>query len=343
MFSTSLLQEALREGDEVHLLAKEYAQALLRPTFPNLRFISFDAPWTKYRGKYQLWRWKWAQLCSLVLRLRRERYDAVVSVRNDPRDHLIMKLIGARERIGFPRLKSQVFLTHPLTPHTPPQHKVEDWREIGTVLGLDGIAHSAPRLDRGVSFSPRIESALAGVNKPILCIHMGARISVRRWPEAFFKATIERLRAEFDFHLVLIPDQDGFGSTLETAADTVFTDLTLSEMMDALSRSDLLLCNDSGPGHVAAACGRPTIALFGPSNDILFRPWGSHHKIVIRDICWWRPCADYCRFAEPYCMTRLLPADVWPEIREHIHHLIAQGIVPAGLLKTSASPRNLAP
>src|SRR5207302_11451056 len=100
-----------------------------------------------------------------------------------------------------------------------------------------------------------------------------------------------------------------------------------------LGRSALLRCNDSGPGHLAACCGRPTIAVFGPSGPDWFRPWGDILKVIIRDICPWRPCFDYCKFSEPHCMTKLLPEAVWPEIHQHINRLIGWRILTAQIEK----------
>src|SRR5258708_39311677 len=101
-FSTPLLHAAA-PGWEVTLVGKAHARPLLQPTFPSIRFLSFEAPWSAYRDKYKLWKWNWRELWSLIRRLRRERFDAAVSVRADPRDHLLLWLIGARRRYGFPR------------------------------------------------------------------------------------------------------------------------------------------------------------------------------------------------------------------------------------------------
>jgi heptosyltransferase-2 len=141
---------------------------------------------------------------------------------------------------------------------------------------------------------------------------------VRRWPEPFFREIVERIRKEFDVAIALVPDPDGYGTGLAGLADLTFATLDLPGLLTLLRRSSVLLCNDSGPGHLAAALGCPVIALFGPTDPDWFRPWGNEHHVVIRDICPWRPCFDYCKFAEPICMTRLKPEVVWPEIRAHL-------------------------
>lgn len=335
-FATPLLRAA-QERYDITLVGKAHAAQLLQPSFPEVRFLTFDAPWSAYRDKYALQRWPWGELFGLLRRLSREHFEAAVSVRSDPRDHLFMALAGAQTRHGFPRRGSQAFLTHPLVRSRAKQHKVEDWRDIGRALGLPGMDDAGPSLAHAQYRQPAVDEMLAGLTgKPLLCLHPGARIAVRRWPERSFAHLIEKLRTRFDFHLVLVPDPDGYGGGLAPLADAVLRPLTVPELVDMLGRADLLLCNDSGPGHIAAACGRPVIPIFGPTDPDWFRPWGDQHHIVIRDICPWRPCFDYCKFREPYCMTKLLPERVWPEIEEHLAALIARQILPASLDRLAA-------
>ena len=333
-FSTALLREAANRFD-VTLAGKPHARVLLEPSFPALTYLGYDAPWSAYHGKYALWRWNWPELVGLIRHLRQLRFDAAVSVRNDPRDHLLMWLIGTRRRVGFPRRGSQLFLTDALQRNGRKQHKVEDWRDIGVALGLPNMQSSGPKLDHAKYRTALGDRVFSTITKPVICLHPGARIPVRRWPEANFAKIIAGLRQAFDFHFLLIPDPDGYGGGLAPMADTVLRPLSVPELVDVLGRIDLLICNDSGPGHLAASCGRPVIPIFGPTDPDWFHPWGDSHHVVIRDICPLRPCFDYCAFAEPYCLTRLEPDDVWTEIVESIRTLIKHGNLPAQLLKSS--------
>jgi ADP-heptose:LPS heptosyltransferase len=328
VLTTTLIAEA-QAHYEVHLLAKPHATELLAPSFPDLIFHTFDAPWTAFYGKYRLWQWSWGALTRLVFKLRREKFDAAVSIRTDPRDHLLMWLVRSRQRHGFPIKGSQVFLTHRMVRGEQKQHKVNDWRSVGASLSLSKMNSAEPRIFGERYRTPRIETLLRDTTDPIVCLHAGARIAVRRWPSTYFEQIIRRLRECFRFHLLLIPDLDGFGANLEPLADQVLTQLSLRQMVGALSRSDLLLCNDSGPMHVAAASGCPVIAFFGPTDPGWFYPWGDANKIIIQDICPYRPCFDYCRFKEPYCLTKLLPEYAWPQVHQHIMTLIGRGRLPA--------------
>src|SRR5215472_7220941 len=86
---------------EVTLFAKPRAEQLRARFWPDVRIIPFVAPWTAFRGKYRLHEWPWKTLGQILLTLRRQNFDAAVSARWDPREHLLMALTGAKRRYGF--------------------------------------------------------------------------------------------------------------------------------------------------------------------------------------------------------------------------------------------------
>jgi heptosyltransferase-2 len=81
-------------------------------------------------------------------------------------------------------------------------------------------------------------------------------------------------------------------------------------MTAAFTLCDAVICNDSGPMHMANATGVPVVALFGPGKLEWFGPrGGASHIVRVEDMpC--RPCFDICKFAEAYCMTRISETDV---------------------------------
>jgi ADP-heptose:LPS heptosyltransferase len=229
-----------------------------------------------------------------------------------------MRLLGIPRRIGYPHRRAPGLLTDAVDPGPATRHVVADWRALAGRLGLNDTLE--PHLN-GSSY-PATSGASA--RAPVICLHAGARIPVRRWPEASFAETIRRLRKRFDFELLLIPDPDGYGLRLAPLADRVIERLPLEELVGVLASCAMLLCNDSGPAHVAAACGRPVLSVFGPTDPVRFSPWGPESQVVIRDVCPHRPCMDDCRFPEAYCLTRLAAADVWPEIEAFVTRILPE-------------------
>ena len=61
---------------------------------------------------------------------------------------------------------------------------------------------------------------------------------------------------------------------------TVLAGLSLPELLAAMSAADVFLGNDSGPSHLAAALGRPTVALFGPTDPAVWAPRGRRVHIL---------------------------------------------------------------
>jgi heptosyltransferase-2 len=327
---TTVLRPLLAAGCSVTVVCKPGSAELLRPTYPSATYILFDAPWTVFRGKYRLWRWPWARLLRLIPELRRGKFNAAASVRNDPRDHLLMFLTGAKNRIGIPGKIGGWLLNRPLVVQSMLDHRVDFWRQIGKALGqilsAAGLSYSSaetdsPRLDPAAY--PEREAAgkklgggdVPGGAAPVVGLHCGARISVRRWKEEYFRSILEALRQDARFHLALFPDIDGYGRGLAPLADSCHDAISIPQLAADLAACDLIICNDSGPGHIAAALGVPVLAIFGPTNPDWFRPFGPQHHVVIRDICPFRPCFDYCRFSQPVCLTELTPGEVEPEIR----------------------------
>jgi len=315
---SSALQGLLAEDWEITILAKPQTCALLKPSYPKIRTIEFDAPWTAFYKKYQLARWPWFKIFQVLRQLREQRFDAALSIRSDPRDHLLMWLGGIKRRLGFSTSWSRWLLNEPIFARDPNAHRVADWWKLQDRLTGSSKAHFPPQLVADPDLLKQFRSRLGNDPRPVIALHCGARIPVRRWPEDYYRQLLTSLRRKFDFQLVLIPDLDGYGGSLQDLADHTFSRLSLPELLALLRCATQVLCNDSGPCHLAAALGIPVIVFFGPTDPALFRPFGEHHLVVIRDICPFRPCADYCRFPEPYCLTKLTPAITYPEVENQL-------------------------
>lgn len=328
--ASTAIRRLLAESYEVTMLCKASSAELLSRTYPSVHYEIFDAPWTAFRGKYHLWRWRWLTLLRLILKLRSNRFDLALGWRRDPRDHLLMWLAGARSRVGRPTKGSRIFLTRLPVAQPLPRHSVDCWRDVLESAGIPS---------EGTTPWLAAEPHSQGLDRqPIFVVHCGAQQPVRRWPASYWRELILRLRKLYKFQLVLMPDPDGFGMELADAANDVIPHPSLTELTSTLANADLVLCNDSAPAHIAAATDTPVIAFFGPQLRACFAPFGADHLAIARDICAYRPCFDYCHFSEPYCLTKLTVNEVWPEIQTHIEKLINTEILSKKLRKSSAVP-----
>lgn len=303
--ATPFLRQACAKYD-VTLLAKPYAADLQDRFWPPLKVASFNAPWTafEFRDKYRLWSWPWRQMFRLLRELRRERFDVAVTARWDPRNHLLLRLSGAKVRLGFPRTGSQAFLTRSLG--TPPAiaHRYEYWRVIGRALDLD------------VEERHQIRLPPKPPGRTIL-VHTGAGQPVRVWPLERYQQIVGKLRGRG--HLVRVacnPEQRDWW--FHAGEKNVAVPRTITELLDLMADGGAFIGNDSGPGHLAAFCGVPTLTFFGPQVPEWFVPLHPAAEWIEGKACPYKPCSDYCMFATPLCLGDVTEAEAWPAIEKFV-------------------------
>lgn len=304
---THALRAALDSGASVHAVVKPATRVLLAPAFPAVTWIEFSAPWTAFRGKYQLHHWPWQSLGKLINALGKEYFTDGFSPRPDPRDHLLLYLAGVQRRYGFRHRLSLGFLNEGLTWPDEPHHRADDWAALMAKanISLPSIHPTLPTRP----YADQLPAQLAELPRPWVALHAGAAQPVRRWPETRWREVIAKLRCEMSFSLILMPDPGGHGEGLTDLADATLQELSLTALAATLSEADALLAHDSGPAHIAAALGTPVFAVMGPNYPERFGPRHPDAAILHDPQCPHFPCRDYCHFDEPRCLTRLKADD----------------------------------
>ncbi|WP_309387789.1 glycosyltransferase family 9 protein [Cerasicoccus frondis] len=297
---THALQAAINAGDDVTVLTKPASRALLEPTFPTIRWVELTAPWTAHRGKYRLWQWNWRQLASTIRRLRALRIDDAFSARPDPRDHLLMWLIGAKHRRSYQHAWGKPFLNAGLDWPNEARHRAEDWRALAASAGLTPTER--PNLPAD-AYAESLPAALKNLPRPWVLLHTGAAQPTRRWPEEHWRRVIAELRGQSEFSLILMPDPTGHGEGLKPIANVTLDSVSLPTLAATLAAADAVLAHDSGPMHIAAAFGTPVFAIMGPNLPVRFGPCHPDAAFLHDPQCPHFPCKDYCHFEEPRCIT----------------------------------------
>jgi len=303
VIATPFLQAASEKFD-VTLLAQPYALDLQRRLWPNLTVTTFIAPWTAFQDKYRLWAWPWREIFRLRERMVAEHFEYGLSARWDPRDHLLLKLFETKNRIGFPRLQSSLFLTQPVRRPAAESHRYESWRALAGQLQID-----LPPRDQLPVLSAR--------NGKTVLIHTGAGQPVRVWPLENYKTLAARLRGNgMTVQLVCDPDQRDWW--LRMGEKEVATPVTVTELIDLTDRAGAFIGNDSGPGHLAAFCGVPTFTIFGPQLPEWFAPLHPRAEWIEGKACPYLPCFDYCRFATPFCLWNVTEEEAWNRVSKFL-------------------------
>lgn len=263
--------------------------------------------------------------------LRAESFDLVIDLQGLFRSGAIAWLTGCRTRIGFANARegSRFMYTQRIAVPTLDMHAVDRYLCVATAVGASpkGAPEFRTRLASGDR--DRIAHLLSGSGvapgMPWIAMHVSARWDTKRWPPEHFAATADAVQDERLARVVLIggPDDraavDAVISRMQTAPIDL-TGQTSPELLPALLTSAaLLLTNDSGPMHIAAAMNTPVIALFGPTSPLRTGPYGSVHRVFTSSI----PCSPCfsrtCRNAMPLeCLTAIDPKTVVEAVREQL-------------------------
>lgn len=281
-----------------------------------------------------------AAVPALLLRLRRGRFDLALDLEFYSRlSSLVSWASGARRRVGFfvrARWRGSL-LTDPVyfNPTLPygravlallkplGVEEVDAGRLLAPRLGTAEAAASRARLERlGVPAAGTLVAV--NVNASDLC-------EERRWPADRFARLVERFRDEVApvdrFVFLGAPGEEAAVAEvlarLDPAVRAACLDLSgrtsQLDLVVLLQRSALLVSNDSGPLHLAAALGVPTASFYGPETPALYGPVGEDH-LVFYSGHWCSPCLSVynakiamCR-GENECMRRIALDDVVPRL-----------------------------
>jgi ADP-heptose:LPS heptosyltransferase len=116
------------------------------------------------------------------------------------------------------------------------------------------------------------------------------------------------------FQVQIACDADQREWWLEAGETGVATPHTVKELISLVDRSAVFIGNDSGPGHLAAFCGVPTLTLFGPQLPEWFAPLHPQAQWIEGKACPYKPCSDYCRFATPFCLWNIGEKEVFAHV-----------------------------
>ncbi len=157
-----------------------------------------------------------------------------------------------------------------------------------------------------------------------IILQPGARWGNKRWPAENFARLVSGLGAEFPdtrFAVLGSLEDQALGEIIVHAAPSRCVNLcgatSLPEMVEWIRLGDLLITNDTGPMHVAAALGKPTVALFGPTEPRRTGPYGQLQNVLRLEL----PCSpcmkSTCHFEKlNECLRGLSIATVAERVRK---------------------------
>jgi len=264
---------------------------------------------------------------GLLAALRARRYDLVVHLTEHPRGAWLTRLLRprysvARDLEGAHRLWRTSFTHYYRLPRTTPRHTVECNLDALRRIGFQPDPSEKQLVMRpDAASAARVNALLAQhglAPQAFVQLHPGSRWLFKCWPAQNYAGLLERLAGDgMRVALTGAPDPreralvDAILAATSAATRARVVDLTgqlsLRELAALTREARAFVGVDSAPMHIAAAMDTPCVALFGPSGDIEWGPWGVAHRIIASTEHPCRPCGiDGCGGGKvSECLTTL--------------------------------------
>lgn len=302
--------KALYPSAQVYVLAKTRTM----PIFENNPSVAGIIEYGKEHGGF-------TGRLKLSGELKKHRFDLAILFQNAFDAALISFLSRIPERAGYARDLRSGLLTKaiPVTEEIKQKHQAYYYLNIverlggrapKTVIPKLHISEDEARWARGFIKEKGLEG------KPLFGAAPGASYGpAKRWAPERFAEVLNRLKDERNGAALVFggpedKEASAAAASLVPGAIDLSGRLTLRQSIALASCFKAIITNDSGPMHISAALGVPTIAIFGSTEDSLTGPLGERVAVLRKKIdC--SPCFDReCRFGHYRCLTSIEAEDV---------------------------------
>ena len=278
----------------------------------------------------------------LLRRLRARRFDLLIHLTEHSRGLTLVRLLRprwsvTRERATRARLWRRQFTHFYRQPEAARRHTVEANLDALRRLGI--YPESADKqlvMVPGAHAQSRVAALLAQhrlAAHTFIHVHPGSRWLFKCWPATNTAALLDRIVAD-GFAVVVTGADDereralvaaiaaaSKPATRERTVDLT-AQLTLPELAVIASQARAFVGVDSAPMHIAAAMGTPVVALFGPSGEMQWGPWGVPARVIASSAHPCRPCGlDGCGGGKVSDCLTTLPVD---RVHDGLRSLLAE-------------------
>lgn len=264
---------------------------------------------------------------QLILEVRRRKFDLVINLHPNERASAIAAFSGARRIVGYSSAGFGYFFddlvenrnfdraqkNRPDIPHQASEHLAM----LKKVLGLEIIDDDGLEmwLDEAAAAKAggRWFAAFGKQYFQVIGLNTGASWPTKRWCAEGFAAVADRL-LEMGYGIAFFGGPMDVGTVSEVRGRmkqgdhpriAVFTGrTTLMELAALVGKCAVFLTNDSGPMHVAVAQKVPVVSIFGPSNEVGFRPYDEKAVVLTAAGISCRPCGQH-HCDHHSCMNRI--------------------------------------
>jgi lipopolysaccharide heptosyltransferase I len=253
--------------------------------------------------------------------LRTQRFDLVIDLQGLFRSGIMCAATGAPRRVGLcsAREGASSFYTDILSGAERLQfHAVDRYWRVAEELGVGDGPRSChvPVSDPARQW---VAATLQGLPRPWLVLGVGSRWPTKRWSPEHFADLARLAQSHFGGTVFFVGGADEKHLAQATAVRLagprrdLTGETTIPQLVALLEQSDVVVANDTGPLHLAAALGRPVVAPYTCTRVQLTGPYGQFDNAVEAPVWCQGSCRKRCDRLD--CMKELRAAHLWPLLR----------------------------
>lgn len=217
--------------------------------------------------------------------LRSKRFDLVMDLQGLLRSGLMCAATTAPHRIGLTSSREMSGWCYSMVVDDLPkaQNAVLRYWKVAELLGVGATEKQFP-LELSADEMAWAASQMANAGGTLVGVNPGARWATKRWPAERFAESVNRVWNRSNATAVIVgsPGERAIADEVERqlaiSAINLCGQTNLRQLAAVLDRCDLLLTNDSGPMHLAAALGTPTVSVFTCTSPERASPFGDGHR-----------------------------------------------------------------
>lgn len=292
---------------EIHYLTEEFAKRAVENNLYVSKILTFN---------------KKDFVLSIIRKVRKEKYDLVFDFWSNPKTAQITFFSGAKYRVGFEKRGRKYAYNFLGKNGTAGEHAAEDnlvlLKSFDVPILSKNIIYQTNNEEKQFGERFFLESKFQNEETLIGIIPSGGWASKRCDPVKWIEICNE-IKKKYNSRFIIL-----WGPGDENDAKTIYEGLkphasippqsTFGELSALIEKCDLIIANDSGPMHTAAALGKPTLGIFGPTDPIAHRPYSKNSSYVIHSEL---HCIVCTKLVCPYnheCMLELPIEKVMKEV-----------------------------
>ncbi len=256
-------------------------------------------------------------------------YDLAIEPRGDLRCIYLMYKCNATRRVSYNYTGGENLLTDVIVPLPEKMHLIDDQLYL---LKRMGISYTKEEMipvlrlnkeEEEKNFKLIEKYKLKG--RFVIGIHPGASLEIKRWKS--YGQLAQKIGQKNNDAYFFVFSAKGE----EYAADSVYNAIkdigldgqiikeSLEDYIRIIAICNMMICNDSGSGHIAAAYGIPTIVLFGPMEPSYVKPYGKNHVTLISHSLECKPCRETeCKYKSNDCLKGITVDEVFEAVEKEL-------------------------